>query len=193
MSSFSQFCIAACGSAYHVGVVSQYVLEDLAGIPVRVELSSEFRYRRMPMDSSTLVLVISQSGGDGRQPCSPAGSVQPRPEDPCRGQRGRFLHLPRSGSCLYTKAGPEIAVAAIKAYSAQQMAMYLFAIRLGQMRGTLSDPAPYLSKPEALLKKSSDCLRKRNGCNGSPPSSLIPGTYFISDEGWIMPCALRGV
>ncbi|MBQ7703480.1 MAG: glutamine--fructose-6-phosphate transaminase (isomerizing), partial [Firmicutes bacterium] len=62
MKNISRIYIAACGSAYHVGVAAQYVIEDLAGIPVRVELASEFRYRSMPYDPNSLVIVISQSG-----------------------------------------------------------------------------------------------------------------------------------
>ena len=62
LQSFSQIYIVACGSAYHVGVACQYVLEDLAQLPVRVDLASEFRYRSMPLDPNGLVIVISQSG-----------------------------------------------------------------------------------------------------------------------------------
>ena len=60
--NFSQIYILACGSAYHAGVAAQYVLEDLVNIPVRVELASEFRYRKIPLDPSALAIVISQSG-----------------------------------------------------------------------------------------------------------------------------------
>ena len=62
IKNISQIYIVACGSAYHVGVACQYVFEDLAEIPVRVELASEFRYRKMVLDSNGLVIIVSQSG-----------------------------------------------------------------------------------------------------------------------------------
>ena len=62
IKSFEQICIVACGSAWHVGMAAQYILEDLADIPVRVELASEFRYRKMPTNQKALVILISQSG-----------------------------------------------------------------------------------------------------------------------------------
>lgn len=62
IKAFEQIYIVACGSAWHVGMAAQYVLEDLADIPVRVELASEFRYRKMPINPKALVIVISQSG-----------------------------------------------------------------------------------------------------------------------------------
>ena len=63
IKNISQIYIVACGSAYHVGVACQYVFEDLAEIPVRVELASEFRYRKMVLDPNGLVIIVSQSGG----------------------------------------------------------------------------------------------------------------------------------
>lgn len=62
IKNISQIYIVACGSAYHVGVACQYVFEDLAEIPVRVELASEFRYRKMVLDPNGLVIIVSQSG-----------------------------------------------------------------------------------------------------------------------------------
>lgn len=62
IKNFEQIYIVACGSAWHVGMAAQYVLEDIADIPVRVELASEFRYRKMPLNQKALVIVVSQSG-----------------------------------------------------------------------------------------------------------------------------------
>jgi glucosamine--fructose-6-phosphate aminotransferase (isomerizing) len=131
--------IVACGSAYHAGVVAQYVIEGLAHIPVRVELASEFRYRNPILTKSTLVIVISQSG-------ETADSLAALREAKERGVL-TFAIVNVLGSSiareadkvLYTKAGPEIAVATTKAYSAQLIAGYLLAIRFAFVRGNISE------------------------------------------------------
>ncbi len=129
--------IVACGSAYHVGVAAQYVLEDLAKVRVRVELASEFRYRSPLLRKEDLVIVISQSG-------ETADSLAALRE--AKGQGVKTLGIVNvvgstiareADNVFYTLAGPEIAVATTKAYSAQLAACYLLAVEFGRMRGQI--------------------------------------------------------
>ena len=129
--------IVACGSAYHVGVAAQYVLEDLTKVRVRVELASEFRYRSPLLRKEDLVIVISQSG-------ETADSLAALRE--AKGQGVKTLGIVNvvgssiareADNVFYTLAGPEIAVATTKAYSAQLAACYLLAVEFGRMRGQI--------------------------------------------------------
>lgn len=133
--------IVACGSAYHVGVAAQYVLEDLARLRVRVELASEFRYRRPLLREKDLVIVISQSG-------ETADSLAALRE--AKGQGIKTLGIVNvvgssiareADNVFYTLAGPEIAVATTKAYSAQLVACYLLAVEFARLRGQLDEQA----------------------------------------------------
>ena len=139
MQAWQQVYIVGCGSAYHVGVTAQYVLEDLVRIPVRVELASEFRYRRPLLTENTLVVIISQSG-------ETADSLAALRE--AREYGAKTLAIVNVvGSTIareadhvfYTLAGPEIAVATTKAYSTQLMAVYTLAIAMAEARGTLTE------------------------------------------------------
>ena len=138
LQSFSQIYIVACGSAYHVGVACQYVLEDLAQLPVRVDLASEFRYRNMPLDSNGLVIVISQSGETAdslaalrlakKKGLKTLGIVNVVGSSIAR----------EADNVFYTLAGPEIAVATTKAYSTQLIAGYCLAVQFALVRGCIS-------------------------------------------------------
>ena len=139
VASFRQVWVIGCGSAYHVGVAAQYVLEDLAQIPVRVELASEFRYRDPLVPENTLVVIISQSG----ETADSLAALRKAKE-----QGAKTLAIVNVvGSTIareadyvfYTLAGPEIAVATTKAYSAQLLAVYALAIAFAQDRGQLTD------------------------------------------------------
>ena len=139
MQAWQQVYIVGCGSAYHVGVTAQYVLEDLVRIPVRVELASEFRYRRPLLTENTLVVIISQSG-------ETADSLAALREASEYGAKTLAI-VNVVGSTIareadhvfYTLAGPEIAVATTKAYSTQLMAVYTLAIAMAEARGTLTE------------------------------------------------------
>ena len=139
LRSLTQIDIVACGSAWHVGMAAQYILEDLAGIPVRVELASEFRYRKLPLAENTLVIVISQSG----ETADSLAALRVAKE---RGARTLAIVnvigstiARESDHTLYTLAGPEIAVATTKAYSAQLIAMYALAVETARIRGRLDE------------------------------------------------------
>ena len=139
MKKCSAIHIVACGSAYHVGVTSQYVIEDLARIPVRVELASEFRYRKPMLDKNALVIVISQSG-------ETADSLAALREAKAQGVKtlaivnvvGSSIAREADFVC-YTLAGPEIAVATTKAYSTQLIVSYLLAIEFARVRGNINE------------------------------------------------------
>lgn len=129
--------IVACGSAYHVGMVGQYVIESAARIPVRVELASEFRYRNPILNKNDLVIVISQSG-------ETADSLAALRLAKSEGIETLGIvnvvgsSIAREADYVfYTLAGPEIAVATTKAYSAQLIAIYALAIQLGKYRETI--------------------------------------------------------
>ena len=139
IQKLQQIYIVACGSAYHVGVAAQYVIEELAQIPVRVELASEFRYRRMLFAPNSLVIIVSQSG-------ETADSLAALREAKVHGVKTLAI-VNVVGSTIareadhvfYTLAGPEIAVATTKAYSTQLIASYILSIEFARVRGMIDE------------------------------------------------------
>lgn len=142
LAAIRRLHIVACGSAYHAGVTGKYVIEGLVRIPVEVDVASEFRYRDPLLEEGSLVIVISQSG-------ETADTLAALRESQARGYKvlgivnvvGSSIAR-EADACLYTWAGPEIAVATTKAYSAQLAALYLLAIKLGLVRGTVDRRRP---------------------------------------------------
>ena len=139
IKNIDQICIVACGSAYHVGVAAQYVIEDLAQIPVRTELASEFRYRKPLLSKNELVIIVSQSG-------ETADSLAALRLAKDKGIKTLGIvnvvgsSIAREAdNVFYTLAGPEIAVATTKAYSTQLIAAYCLAIQFAKVRGTIDD------------------------------------------------------
>jgi glucosamine--fructose-6-phosphate aminotransferase (isomerizing) len=139
MKKISQIYIVACGSAYHVGMAVQYVIEDLTTIPVRVELASEFRYRKMTLVKDSLVIIISQSG-------ETADSLAALREAKDKGIKTLGIvnvvgsSIAREAdNVFYTLAGPEISVATTKAYSTQLIAGYLLAMQFAVARGEMPE------------------------------------------------------
>lgn len=131
--------IVACGSAYHVGVVGQYVIESASRIPVRVELASEFRYRDPIMNENDLVIVISQSGetADSLAALRLAKKMNIKTLGIVNVVGSSIAR--EADYVFYTLAGPEIAVATTKAYSAQLIAIYALAIQLGKYREIINE------------------------------------------------------
>ncbi|MDE7188432.1 MAG: glutamine--fructose-6-phosphate transaminase (isomerizing) [Lachnospiraceae bacterium] len=131
--------IVACGSAYHAGMTGKYVIEGLARIPVEVDLASEFRYRNPILEEGSMVIVISQSG-------ETADTLAALREAKARGFKvlgivnvvGSSIAR-EADNVMYTWAGPEIAVATTKAYSAQLTALYLLAMKLGRVKGQIGN------------------------------------------------------
>ena len=148
MQKISQIYIVACGSAYHVGMAAQYVIEDFTSIPVRVELASEFRYRKMSLVKDSLVIIISQSG-------ETADSLAALREAKAKGIMTLGIvnvvgsSIAREAdNVFYTLAGPEISVATTKAYSTQLIAAYLLALQFAVARGEMTE-----EKCEELLNE----------------------------------------
>ncbi|MBC5743893.1 glutamine--fructose-6-phosphate transaminase (isomerizing) [Lachnospiraceae bacterium MD308] len=171
IQEIDRIMIVACGSAYHTGITSKYIFEDLARIPVEVDLASEFRYRRPILNDKTLVVVISQSG-------ETADSLAALRESKKRGARvlgivnvvGSSIAR-EADNVMYTWAGPEIAVATTKAYSAQLIALYLLAMKFACARGQmeeellqemLSDLCALPSQIEMLLNNKGKIQRFAN-------------------------------
>ena len=151
----SQIYIVACGSAYHTGVVTQYVMEDLARVPVRVEVASEFRYRRPILDKNGLVIVVSQSG-------ETADTLAALREAKNQGVKTLGIvnvvgsSIAREAdSVFYTLAGPEISVATTKAYSAQLIAGYVLSIQFAKVLGQITDEqyANYIAELNTIPEK----------------------------------------
>lgn len=139
IQKFEQIYIVACGSAWHVGMAAQYVLEDLVDVPVRVELASEFRYRKMPINKNSLVIVISQSG----ETADTLAALRLAKEKGITTLAivnvvGSSIAR-EADKVFYTLAGPEISVATTKAYSAQLVAMYCLAVQFARVRNTITE------------------------------------------------------
>ena len=139
IKTFDQIYIVACGSAYHVGCCTQYIVEQLAGIPVRCELASEFRYRTMPLNKNALCIIISQSG-------ETADSLAALRDAKANGIKTLAIvnvigsSIAREADyVLYTLAGPEISVATTKAYSAQLAICYVLAIKFALAKATITE------------------------------------------------------
>ena len=155
LEKVSNIYIVACGSAYHVGMVAQYVIEDLAKVPVRVELASEFRYRKPLLDPNGLVIVISQSG----ETADTLAALREAKEQGI--QTLAIVNVIGSSIAreadhvFYTLAGPEISVATTKGYSTQLVASYVIALQLAKIRGFLSeeDLAAYIEELQTIPDK----------------------------------------
>ena len=139
LKNISRAFIVACGSAYHAGMVGKYLIENLARVPVEVDIASEFRYRNPIIDDKTLVIIVSQSG-------ETADTLAALRDAKKKGARvlavvnvvGSSIAR-EADDVLYTWAGPEIAVASTKGYTTQLMAMYMIALKFGVLSGKLSE------------------------------------------------------
>ena len=163
MKQIDQIYMVACGSAWHVGMATQYVIEDMASVPVRVELASEFRYRKMPLNKNSLVIVISQSG-------ETADTLAALRMAKAEGIATLAIvnvvgsSIAREADyVLYTLAGPEISVATTKAYSAQLAAAYCLAVQLAKVRGHITDEqyAYYITELESIPEKIKKILEDK--------------------------------
>ena len=155
LAGLERIYMVACGSAYHVGMVGKYVIEDMADIPVEVDVASEFRYRNPKLLKNAMVVVISQSGETAdslaalrlasKKGVETLGIINVLGSSIAR----------EADHVLYTLAGPEISVATTKAYSTQLMVVYLFAIECALVQGKISEQqyTDYLQELETLPEK----------------------------------------
>jgi len=155
LKDINDIYIVACGSAYHVGVCEQYIIESLARVPVRVDVASEFRYKKPILNKDTLVIIISQSG-------ETADSLAALREAKELGAKTLAVvnvvgsSIAREADyVLYTFAGLEIAVATTKAFSTQLIVLYLFAIKLALIKGKID-----INEYQNLLKELKEIPNK---------------------------------
>jgi glucosamine--fructose-6-phosphate aminotransferase (isomerizing) len=135
---FTSIKIAACGTSWHAGLAGKYMIEQLARVSAEVDYASEFRYRDPVLDENTLLLVISQSG----ETADTIAALREAKEHGAKvlaicNVQGSMIMREADGTIL-THAGPEIGVASTKAFTSQMIALYLFALYMGELRGTLS-------------------------------------------------------
>jgi len=131
--------IAACGTSWHAGIAGKYMIEELTRLSVEVDYASEFRYRSPVLDENTLLIVISQSG----ETADTIAAMREAKQSGCKvlaicNVHGSMITREADGTIL-THAGPEIGVASTKAFTSQMIALYLFALYLGQLRGKLDE------------------------------------------------------
>ncbi len=131
--------IAACGTSWHAALAGKYMIEELARLSVEVDYASEFRYRNPVLDENTLLIVISQSG----ETADTIAAMREAKQAGCKvlavcNVQGSMITREADGTIL-THAGPEIGVASTKAFTSQMIAVYLFALYLGQLRGKIDE------------------------------------------------------
>ena len=194
LRSVKNISIVACGTAYHAGIVGKYAIESLCGIPVSVEVSSEFRYKNLLIDKDSLVVAISQSGEtadtlagvkEARRHgsavlsiCNVLGSTLTRESD----------------GVIYTHAGPEIGVASTKAYTAQLVALYLFAFYLADIRGMLGPKEinNYLGELKNVPGMMEEILKKQDRIARLAREHSHYGSFLFLGRNINYPTALEG-
>ena len=186
--------IVGCGSAYHVGVTAQYVLEDLARIPVRVELASEFRYRTPLLPEKTLVIIISQSGETADSLAALRQAKQYGASTLAIVNVVGSTIAREADHVFYTLAGPEIAVATTKAYSTQLAASYVLAIALAKARGTLTeeDAARIIGELETLPDKIEKLLENKERIQWFASKQVAAKDIFFIGRGIDYAISLEG-
>ncbi|MBM3250284.1 MAG: glutamine--fructose-6-phosphate transaminase (isomerizing) [Candidatus Omnitrophica bacterium] len=194
LQKINNIFIVACGTAYHAGLVGKYILESICGIPVHIDVSSEFRYRDLFIDRDTLVLAISQSGetadtlAGAREAkkrhagiisiCNVLGSTLTRESD----------------GVIYTHAGPEIGVASTKAYTAQLVALYLFAFYLAGIRNIIpsAEINEYLEELKKIPKQMGVILKQQEKIARLAKQHAHFGSFLYLGRNVNYPSALEG-
>jgi glucosamine--fructose-6-phosphate aminotransferase (isomerizing) len=192
--SFTSIKIAACGTSWHAGLAGKYMIEQLARINVDVDYASEFRYRNPVLDGNTLLLVISQSGetADTIAALREAKENNAKVMAVCNVQ-GSMIMREADGAIL-THAGPEIGVASTKAFTSQMIALYLFGLYLGQLRGALSeDQAKHHAQQLAELPvKIEHLLNEADGIEELSKEFFRSTDFLYLGRGINFPVALEG-
>lgn len=194
MKKISHIYIVACGSAYHVGVVAQYVLEDMTGIPVRVELASEFRYRKMALDPNGLVIVISQSG-ETADTLAALRAAKAKSVLTLAIVNVVGSSIAREADkVFYTLAGPEISVATTKAYSTQLIAAYILAIEFAKIRGTISEEQEeaYIDELKTIPDKIAKIIQDKERIQWFASKQITAKDIFFIGRGIDYAVSLEG-
>jgi glucosamine--fructose-6-phosphate aminotransferase (isomerizing) len=192
--SLNSIKIAACGTSLHAGLAGKYMIEQLARVNVDVDYASEFRYRDPVLDENTLLLVITQSG-------ETADTIAALREVKERGVKvlaicnvqGSMITREADGTIL-THAGPEIGVASTKAFTSQMIALYLFGLYLGQLRGELS-PEQSLAHSRQLAElpvKMEHLLNNADAIEGLSREFFRATDFLYLGRGINFPIALEG-
>ena len=194
LKSVKNISIVACGTAYHAGLVGKYIIESVCAIPTVVEVSSEFRYRDLLIDSNTLVIAISQSGETAD---TLAGVREARKKGSSVLSIVNVLGstLTReSDGVIYTHAGPEIGVASTKAYTAQLAALYLLAFYLARVRGILPDEklAKYFEELRQIPRLQAELLKDQKSIARLARSHSHFGSFLYLGRNINFPSALEG-
>ncbi len=186
--------IAACGTSWHAGIAGKYMIEQLARVPVEVDYASEFRYRDPVLDENTLLLVISQSG----ETADTIAALREAKNAGCKvlaicNVQGSMITREADGTIL-THAGPEIGVASTKAFTSQMIAIYLFALYLGQLRGRLDEEqAKFHAQQLAELPVKIEQLLNDSDSVEELSKELFRSTDFLYlGRGISFPVALEG-
>jgi glucosamine--fructose-6-phosphate aminotransferase (isomerizing) len=191
---FSSITIAACGTSLHAGLAGKYMIEQLARVNVEVDYASEFRYRDPVLDENSLLLVISQSG-------ETADTIAAMREVKDRGVKvlsicnvqGSMITREADGTIL-THAGPEIGVASTKAFTSQMIALYLFALYLGQVRGQLDreESLAHVRQLAELPVKMEQLLNQSDAIDELSREFFRATDFLYLGRGINFPIALEG-
>ncbi len=161
IQKLSQIYIVACGSAWHVGMEAQYVIEEFTDLPVRVELASEFRYRKSKLQKDALVIIISQSGETADSLAALRMAKEKEiPTLAIVNVVGSSIAR-EADYCMYTLAGPEISVATTKAYSCQLICTFLLSLQLALVRGCMEEIDSYISELLSIPDKMKRVLEDK--------------------------------
>jgi len=189
-----RICIQACGTSWHAGLIGRMLLERLSRLPVDTDISSEFRYRNAILEPNTLVVGISQSG-------ETADTLAGLREAKSRGLKVvSIVNVPgstvarESDGVIYTHAGPEIGVASTKAYTAQIAALYLFALRLGQLRGEVDTARLQrrLRRLESVPAQMEEVLKQEEQIKAIAQEFYQARDFIFIGRGFGYPSALEG-
>ncbi len=194
IASLRKIFIIGCGSAYHAGVAGKYIIEKLAGIPVEVDLASEFRYRDPIIGENDLIIIISQSG----ETADTLAALRTAKKRGCRilsvvNVVGSSIAR-ESDDVLYTWAGPEIAVATTKAYSTQLQALYLIGLYLAEATNKISveQRAEIINGIREIPEKVSEILSDCDELKQLASQNFSAGDVFFLGRGIDYPIALEG-
>jgi glucosamine--fructose-6-phosphate aminotransferase (isomerizing) len=194
LRNINKVSVIACGTSWHAALVGKFLIEHFAHLPVEVDYGSEYRYRDFIVDEKTLVVIITQSG-------ETADTLAALREARKRGARslaicnvvGSMATREAEGT-LYTHAGPEIGVASTKAFTSQLVALNLFALYLGQVRGTLSeaDARSHISALLQLPKLMEQVLKASSGMEDVAAKYFTRSDFLYLGRGINYPIALEG-
>jgi len=186
--------ILACGTSWHAGLAGKFMIETLARVPVEVDYASEWRYRDPILDSETITLLISQSG-------ETADTIAAQREAKAKGSKtlaicnvvGSMITREAAGT-VYTHAGPEIGVASTKAFTGQLTALYLFALYLAEVRGTLTAEQAKTAIKELTLipTKLEQILTHDEACDELAKTYVRVQDFLFLGRGIHYPIALEG-